>query len=83
MKFRQYFIELNIRDFDFTNGFRCSDVYIFERLNNLTLNIFELGFYQDDNKWRHNLIPIGISENKSGRVIDVSFIKIIMLSLKN
>ena len=42
-----------------------------------------MSFYQVDNKWRHKLIPIGISENNSGRVIDVSFVKIIMLSLKN
>ena len=45
--YKQYFNELNIQDFDFTNGFRCSDVHKFTELNNLSVNIFELIFYQD------------------------------------
>ena len=36
----QYFNELNIDGFDFENGFNCSDVYKFEKLNNSSLNIF-------------------------------------------
>ena len=60
--FRQYFNELNLEGFDFTNGFKCSDVHKFEKLNNLSINIFELNFYQDQNKWRHKLIPIKISK---------------------
>ena len=55
--YEQYFEELNIEGFDFTNGFKCSDVHKFEKLNNLS-NIFELNFYQDQKKWRHKLIPI-------------------------
>ena len=35
----------------------------FEKLNNLTKNIFELKFYQDQNKGKQNLIPIEISKN--------------------
>ena len=40
-KYKQYFNELNIQDFDFTNGFKCSDVHKFNELNNLSVNIFE------------------------------------------
>ena len=38
---KQYFSELNIECFDFTNGFNCSDVQKFGKMNNLSLNIFE------------------------------------------
>ena len=58
--YRQYFSELNIQDFDFTNGFRCSDVHKFNELNSLSVNIFELNYYQDQNQWKHKLIPIEI-----------------------
>ena len=33
--YRPYFNELNIQGFDFTNGFKCSDVHKFNELNNL------------------------------------------------
>ena len=56
--YRQYFNELNIQGFDFTNGFKCSDVHEFEKLNNLSINIFELSFYQDQTNWKHKLILI-------------------------
>ena len=65
--YRDYFNELNIEGFDFTNGFKCSDVYRFEKLNNLSINIYELGF--DQNKYK--LIPIEISKNESDKVIDL------------
>ena len=45
--YRQYFNELHIDAFDFTNGFSCSDVHKLEKLNNLSINLFELGFHQD------------------------------------
>ena len=67
----QYFNELNFQSFDFTNGFKCSDVHKFNELNNLSVNIFELNFYQDKNKWKHNLIPIEISKNKSDKIVDL------------
>ena len=70
--YKQYFNELNINGFDFTNGFKCSDVHRFNEVNNLSVNIFELNFYQDQNKWRHKLIPVEISRNNSDRVIDLS-----------
>ena len=69
--YKQYFIELNINGFDFSNGFKCSDMHRFEKLNNLYINIFELNFYQDKDKWKHKLIPIEISKNESDRVVDL------------
>ena len=33
--------------------------------------MFEFNFYQDQNKWKHNLIPIEISKNDSNRVVDI------------
>ena len=73
--YRQYFNELNIQDFDFTNGFKCSDVHIIEKLNNLSISMFELNFYQDQNKWRHKLVPIEFSKNDSDRDIDLLIYK--------
>ena len=42
----QYFNELNFQSFDFTNGFKCSDVHSFIELNNFSVNIDELKFHQ-------------------------------------
>ena len=67
--YKQNFGELNIKDFDFTNRFKCSDVHKFEKLNISSINIFELIFNQDKNKWKHKLIPIEISKNDSDRAI--------------
>ena len=71
----QYFNELNFQGFDFTNGFKCSDVHRFNELNNLSVNIYELNFYQDGYKWKHNLIPIEISKNESDKVVDLLIYK--------
>ena len=71
----QYFNELNIECFDFSKGFKCSDVHRFENLKNLSVNIFELNFYQDQSKWKYNLIPIENSKNGSDRVIDILIYK--------
>ena len=49
---------MNIQGFDFSRGFRCSDVHKFNELINLSVNIFELNFYQSQNQWKHKLIPI-------------------------
>ena len=73
--YKPYFNKLNIQDFDFTNGFKCRDVHKFNELNNLSVNIFELNFYQDQNQWKHKLIPIEISKNNSDRVIDLAIYK--------
>ena len=64
-----------MKGFDFTNGFKSSDVQKFEKLNNLSINIFELNFYQDKNEWKHNLIPIEISKNESDKVVDLLIYK--------
>ena len=73
--YRQYFNELNIQEFDFSKGFRCSGVHKFIELNNLSVNIFELNFYQDQNQWKHKIIPIEISKSDSDRVIDLAIYK--------
>ena len=67
--------DLNIQGFDFTNGFKCSDVHKFNELNNLSIDIFEIKFYQDQNKGRHKKIPVEISKNNSDRVIDLAIYK--------
>ena len=69
--YRQKFNELNIEGFDFTNGFECSDVHKFEKIKKLSKNIFELNFQQDQNQWRHKLIPIEVSKNNSDRNVDL------------
>ena len=71
----QYFNELNFQSFDFTNGFKCSDVHKFNEIKNLSVNLFEINFYQDGDKWKHNLIPIEISKNESDKVIDLLIYK--------
>ena len=73
--YSQYFNELNFQSFDFTNAFKCKDVHKLNELTNLPVNIFELYFYQDDNKWKHNLILIDISKNESDKVIDLIIYK--------
>ena len=73
--YSQYFNELNFQNFDFTNGFKCSDVHRFNEINKLSVNIYELNFYQDGDKWKHNLIPIEISKNESDNVIDLLIYK--------
>ena len=73
--YKHYFNVLNIQGFDFTNGFKCSDVHQFIELNNLSVNIFELTFYQDQNTWKHKLIPIEVSKNDSNRFIDSAIYK--------
>ena len=73
--FVQYFNELSFQIFDFTIGFKCSDVHKFNELNNSSVNIYEINFYQDGDKWKHNLIPIEISKNESDNVIDLLIYK--------
>ena len=73
--YRHNFNELNVQGFDFSRGFKCSDVHKFNELNNSSVNMFELNFYQDQNQWKHKLLPIEISKNKSDRVIDLAICK--------
>ena len=72
---KQYFNELNYQCFDFSKGVKCSDVHIFIELKCLSINIFEFIFYQDQNKWKHKLLPIEVSKNHSDRVIDLAIFK--------
>ena len=58
--YKQYLDEFNIDAFNFTNGFKFSDVQKFGKLNNLSIYIFELCFYQDKKKWKHKLTHIEI-----------------------
>ena len=69
------FNEINFQNFDFTNGFKCSDVHRINELNIFSVNIYEINFYQDGDKWKHNLIPIEISKNESDKVIDLLIYK--------
>ena len=46
-------------------------MHIFEKLNNLSINTYELNFYQDGDRRKHNLIPIEISKNDSDKVFDL------------
>ena len=71
----QYFNELNIHGFDFTNEFKCSDVHKLIELNYLSINKFDLSFYQDRSKWKHKLIPVEVSKNDSDGVIDLLICK--------
>ena len=71
----QYFNGLNFQSFDSTNGFTCSDVHRFNELNILCVNIHELNFHQDADKWKHKLIPIAINKNESDKVIDLLIYK--------
>ena len=71
----QYFNELNFQNFDFTIGFKCSDVHRFNEINISSVKIYELNFYQDGDKWKHNLISIEISKNESDKVIDLLIYK--------
>ena len=73
--YKQYFNELNFYGFDFINGFMCNDVHKFGKPNNLSINIFDLSFFQDKNKWKYKLIPIEISKNESDKVFDLIIYK--------
>ena len=73
--YNHYFNEFNIDGFDFTNGFKCSDMHRCEKVINLSINIYELNFYQDCDNWRHKLIPIETSKSESDKVIDLLIYK--------
>ena len=60
---------------DFSNGFKCSNVHNFIELNNLSNNIFELYFYQDQNQWKQKILPIEVSKNNSDRILDLAIYK--------
>ena len=47
----------------------------FEKLNNLSINIFEINFHQDKKKWKHTLFPIEKNENASEKAFDLLIYK--------
>ena len=63
---------MNFQCFVFTKGFKCSNVHKFNALNNSSVKIFELNFYEDQNEWKHKLIPIEVRKNDSDRDIDLA-----------
>ena len=71
--------ELNIEGFDFSDGFRSSDVNKFGKLNNLSGKIFVF-FYTTR---KHKLIPIKVSKDVSDRAIDLLNYKNHYVSIKN
>ena len=73
--YRKYINGLKTEMFDLTNGFKCGDVHRFEKLKNISINIFELIFCQDQKKCKHKLIPIEVSKNDSDRVVDLLIYK--------
>ena len=44
-------------------------------MNTLSINIFELNFYQDGNNWKHILVPNEVSKNESDKVADLLIYK--------
>ena len=44
---------------------KFSDVHKFNEMNNLSVIIFELKFYQDQKKWRHKLARVEVSKTES------------------
>ena len=59
---KQYFDELNIERFDFTNGVKSSDMHRFEKVKNLSIKINEIYFYQEGDKRKIILLPIEIKK---------------------
>ena len=47
----------------------------FEKLNNLSIKIYEIHFYQHGDKWKHKLIPTEIIKIESDKVIDLIIYK--------
>ena len=41
----------------------------------MTINLFELSFYQDKNKWKHKLLALDVSKTGTDRVIDLVIYK--------
>ena len=69
--YTQSFAELNIQGFNFTNRFKCSDVYVSEIIVRLSINIFELDFYHIEEEWKYKLSPTEKSKKVSDRVVDL------------
>ena len=70
-KISKYFNEVNSDGFVFKKRFECSDVQKLNELIILSVNIYEINFYQDVKIWKHILYPIEISKKDSDRVLDL------------
>ena len=81
--YKQYFNELNIIGFDFTNGFLCSDAHQFNEIKYIIHKHFEIFFFQDQNKLICKGLPSEVSKNESNRVIDFLFYKNHYTLIKN
>ena len=51
-----------LNDLVYSNGFICKDVHNFEKLKNLSINVFDIYLYKDQSQWKHVLIPIQFSK---------------------
>ena len=80
--YKKNFNELSNQVCVFNNGFKCSDSHECEKLNNLSINIFELNFNQDNDKWKPNLLPIEIGTIESDKVIDLLVDKNLLAPIK-
>ena len=47
----------------------------FEKVIDLSINIFELNFYEDQNKWKLKPISIELSKNETDRIVDLVIYK--------
>ena len=60
--FGQFFDELSFEGLDFKNGFKCNAMHNFEKLNNSSFNVFEINYYQDQDRWKQFSIPIATNK---------------------
>ena len=65
----QYFNELNVDGFNFTNVFKSTDVHGLEKLYNLSVIFSDLLFYEESKNWKQKLVPIQMCENKSQNLL--------------
>ena len=59
----------------FQIGFKCSDDFKFQKINNFFKKIIELSFYEEENEWKNNLLLIEFSEIVSDNFIDLLIYK--------
>ena len=46
-------------------------MFIFEEIKNLSINTFELGFYGNQNLWKHKLTRFDNNESDSGKAFNI------------
>ena len=81
-KYRQYFVESNLEGFDFTIGFKYSDIQEIEKFKNISIIISNLGFIKIK-KRKITLLPIEIKKTDSTRVVHLIFYKNCLCFLDN